>query len=195
MNRLHRWLCRSEPWRRAVEEKLLPWTLAGVELGDAPLEVGPGPGLTTDVLRQRVPRLTCLEIDSALAASLSERMRGSNVRVIEGDAAAMPFESGAFSAVVAFTMLHHVPSAGLQDRLLREAHRVLRPGGVFAGSDSRTSFALRLIHIGDTLVPIDPGGFRARLEAAGFADVRVDAARSRFRFRAVRAGAPTPAAR
>ena len=100
-----------------------------------------------------------------------------------------PSSPGSFSAVVAFTMLHHVPSRALQDRLLREAHRVLRPGGVFAGSDSRTSFALRLIHVGDTLVPIDPGGFGARLEAAGFADVRVDAARSRFRFRAVRAGA------
>lgn len=195
MNRIHLWLCRSEPWRRAVEGKLLPWSLAEVELGDALLEIGPGPGLTSDVLRQRAARLTCLEIDAALAASLSERMRGTNVTVVEGDATAMPFPAGSFSAVVAFTMLHHVPSAELQDGLLREAHRVLRPGGVFAGSDSTVSLGFRLLHIGDTMVPVDPGGFGARLGAAGFADVRVETGRGAFRFRAVRGEAATPAGR
>jgi len=187
VNRIHRWLCRSEPWRQAVEDKLLPWTLKGVELGDALLEVGPGPGLTTDVLRQRAPRLTCLEIDTALAASLTERMQGTNVRVALGDATAMPFEPELFSAVVAFTMLHHVPSPERQDRLLREAHRVLRPGGVFAGSDSTPSLGFRLLHVGDTMVPVDPAGFGARLEAAGFGDVCVERGRGAFRFRAKRA--------
>jgi SAM-dependent methyltransferase len=182
VNRMHRWLCRSEPWRRAVEGKLLPWTLEGVELGDAPLELGPGPGLTTDGLRHRAANLTALEIDPAHAASLSERMRGTNVTVVEGDATAMPFPAGSFSAVVAFTMLHHVPSVELQDRLLGEARRVLRPGGVFAGSDSTVSLGFRLLHIGDTMVPVDPGGFAARLGAAGFADVRVDTGRGAFRW-------------
>jgi hypothetical protein len=46
----------------AVERKLLPWALAGVDLGDELLEVGPGPGLTTDILRQQTRRLTCIEI-------------------------------------------------------------------------------------------------------------------------------------
>jgi ubiquinone/menaquinone biosynthesis C-methylase UbiE len=45
----------------------------------------------------------------------------------------------AFDGVVCFTMLHHVPSALLQYRLLAEVARVLRPGGVFAGTGSRSS--------------------------------------------------------
>jgi ubiquinone/menaquinone biosynthesis C-methylase UbiE len=65
-------------------------------------------------------------------------------------------------------MLHHVPSPELQDKLLREVWRVIRPGGAFVGRDSLQSLFMRLIHIGDTLVPVDPDRFGARLESAGF---------------------------
>lgn len=186
MNRIHRWYCRSERWRHTLQGRLLPWALAGVELGDDLLEVGPGPGLGTDVLERRAARVTAIEIDPDLAASLRERKRGSAVTVVEGDATALPFPDASFSGAVALTMLHHVPSAALQDRLLREVRRVLRPGGVFAGSDSTTSWLFRLVHVGDTLVAVEPGELPARLAAAGFRDVRVDAARGAFRFRARR---------
>ena len=55
MNRFHRWYCRTDRWRRTVREDLMPWVLRDAELGAHVLEVGPGPGLTTDVLRTRVP--------------------------------------------------------------------------------------------------------------------------------------------
>jgi hypothetical protein len=74
----------------------------------------------------------------------------------------------------------------LQDRLLAEARRVLRPGGVFAGFDGTGSFLFRLIHLGDTYNPVDPATFGRRLEAAGFADVVVERGWGRFRFRATR---------
>ena len=83
-------------------------------------------------------------------------------------------------------MLHHVPTAALQDRLLGEARRVLRPGGVLAGFDGVGSFLLRLIHLGDTYNPVSPELLGRRLEAAGFADVAVERERARFRFRATR---------
>ena len=114
-----------------------------MELGDDVLEIGPGPGVTTDLLRGRTQRLTALEVDAAAAASLEKRLDGSGVRVVHGDGAAMPFADSAFSGVVAFTMLHHVPSSALQDRLLAEVRRVLRPGGVFAGFDGVGSFLFR----------------------------------------------------
>jgi hypothetical protein len=37
-----------------------------------------------------------------------------------------------------------------------EARRVLRPGSVFAGTDSAEGLLLRLAHLGDTYVPVDP---------------------------------------
>ncbi len=182
MNRFHRWFCRSDLWGKALERELMPWALEGIELGDALLEVGPGPGLTTDRLRRRTAHLTSIEIDPSLARALEGRMRGSNVTVVEGDATAMPFEDGTFSGAVSFTMLHHVPSPALQDRLLAEVRRVLRPGASFAGSDSVSSLPFRMIHLFDTMVLVDPDSFAGRLEAAGFSDVRVDRGRSAFRF-------------
>jgi SAM-dependent methyltransferase len=142
--------------------------------------------MTTDILRERLPRLTSIEIDPHLASALTQRMQGTNVKVIEGDATAMPFADASFSGAVSFTMLHHVPSPALQDRLLAEVYRVLKPGGIFAGTDSRWSIRFHLIHLWDTMVIVEPETFAARLAAAGFTDVSVEAAKRAFRFRARR---------
>lgn len=155
-------------------------------LGERVLELGPGPGLATDMLRTKVRKLTALELDHNLASSLASRMRGSNVEVVAGDATAMPFPNAQFSAVVSFTMLHHVPSAELQNALLREVWRVLMPGGVFVGSDSLGSWFMRVIHIADTLVLVDPETFGARLQAAGFEVLEVEKNSRAFRFHARR---------
>jgi ubiquinone/menaquinone biosynthesis C-methylase UbiE len=185
MNFLHHWLCRSDRWRNTVQKRV-PWVIADHELGSAALELGPGPGLTTELLRQLVSHITTLELDTRLAESLRSRLRGSNVEVVTGDATAMPFPDEHFSAVVSFTMLHHVPSAELQDRVLTEVRRVLKPGGMFVGSDSLQSWLMRLIHIGDTLVPVDPVTFGARLATAGFDAIVVERNSEAFRFHARR---------
>lgn len=184
MNRIHRWLCASAVWRHAVEHTLLPWVLDGVPLGHDVLEIGPGPGLTTDALLHRVARLTALEVDAGLARSLRGRLPDLSVRVVVGDASRMPFPDAAFAAVVSMTMLHHVPSATLQDALFREAYRVLRPGGSLLGTDNTSGVIFRMLHGGDTIVPVDPTRLAGRLEAAGFARVAVDRRAGRFRFRA-----------
>ncbi|MEO6399130.1 MAG: class I SAM-dependent methyltransferase [Tepidiformaceae bacterium] len=158
--------------------------LNDVLLGDDVLEIGPGPGLTTDILRERVPKLTALEYGSRLADRLRGRLAGTNVTVITGDATEMTFETNRFSAVASFTMLHHVPSQDAQDALLREAFRVLRPGGLFLGSDSRSSLIFRVAHLFDTMVLVDPDQFGGRLERTGFGEIRVDCRRSVFRFSA-----------
>jgi ubiquinone/menaquinone biosynthesis C-methylase UbiE len=185
MNRLHHWLCRSDGWRGTVAQRL-PWTIGNTDLGPNVLEIGPGPGLTTDLLRTSVPRLTALEIDPRLAVSLSSRLQGSNVRIIEGDATEMPFGDSEFSGAVSFTMLHHVPSRELQNKVLAEVLRVLKPGGFFVGSDSLQNWFMRIVHIGDTFVPVSPDSFGARLERAGFEVLEVLTNSQAFRFRARR---------
>jgi ubiquinone/menaquinone biosynthesis C-methylase UbiE len=136
-----------------------------------------------------VPRLTALEIDATLASSLSSRLKGSNVQVIEGDATAMPFGDSEFSGAVSFTMLHHIPSQELQNRVLAEVLRVLKPGGFFVGNDSLQNWFMRIIHISDTLVPVNPDTFGARLENAGFEVLEVQKNSQAFRFRARRPSA------
>ena len=186
MNWFHQQVCRSGRWQRRLQRELLPWALKGVELGDDVLELGPGPGATTDLLRGRTQRLTALEVDATAAAALQKRLNNLGVCVVHGDGAAMPFPDSSFSGVVSLTMLHHMPSTALQDRLLTETRRVMRPGAVFAGFDGVGSFLSRLIHLGDTYTPVNPDTFAWRLEAAGFAEVVVERGWQRFRFRATR---------
>jgi len=185
MNRLHGWICRSEKWRRTLGDRL-PWVLSDADLGSNLLELGPGPGLTTDLLRAKVDRLTAIEIDPKWAASLNSRVPGGNVKVVTDDATAMPFADCRFSGGICLTMLHHVPSRALQDQLLREVWRVLEPGAPFVGCDSLLSVRMRIIHIGDTLVPSDPDTFGTRLEAAGFEVLKIEKRPETFRFHARR---------
>jgi ubiquinone/menaquinone biosynthesis C-methylase UbiE len=184
MNRIHHWLCSSAHWKKTVETRILPWTLEGLNLGSDLLEVGPGPGATTDLLHTRVSRLTCVEADHGLAEKLRRRL-GRSVCVMCEDASEMSLPDESFDTAVCFTMLHHVPSVAKQDRLLREVARVLRPGGLFAGTDSLYSRSFRLLHLFDTMVVVDPVAFPARLEAAGFSEIQVDVVEPyAFRFRA-----------
>lgn len=189
MNLIHRWYCRSDGWAKIVQEQMLPNILRDVELGGNVLEIGPGPGRTTEWLKDNVPKLTAVEIDPALADKLKARMADTNVTVVEADATKMPFGDGEFSGAVCFTMLHHVPSAELQDRLFAEVGRVLKPGALYVGSDSTTNFRFRLYHIMDTCVPVDPQTLAPRLERAGFTDVKVHVRKEGgFSFRARKAG-------
>ena len=186
MNVAHNLICSSGRWARRVENDLIPWGLDGVDLGDDVLEIGPGFGATTRLLADRVPRLTALEISSRYCAHLRHRL-GNTVEVVQGDATALPFADGRFSAVICFTMLHHIDPPALQDQAFAEVARVLRPGGIFAGTDSLGNGRLfRLIHIGDTLALIDPERLPTRLEAAGLGHAEVQTGGRSLRFRATR---------
>ena len=184
MNRLHGVICSSGWWARSVERELLPWGLSGLQLGDDVLEIGPGFGATTAVLADRPGELTVLELEPRYCEHLRRELPGS-VTVVQGNATAMPFPDGRFSAVVCFTMLHHLPSAAAQDELLAEVARVLRPGGVFAGTDNLgTGLLFRLLHVGDTLVPVGPDGLPERLRTAGLSETKIRRSERSFRFHA-----------
>lgn len=182
-------ICDSPEWREVVRDQIIPWAMGTTDLGDDVLEVGPGYGATTDVFRERVDHLTSVEIDSDLAGRLAARLDGTNVTVVEGDGTALPFPDGRFTGAVCFAMLHHVPSAALQDRIFAEAARVLRPGAPLVASDSVHSDDLAAFHEGDTYNPVDPTGLAARLAANGFVAVEVQHHDQGWAARAVRAPA------
>jgi SAM-dependent methyltransferase len=186
MNLFHRMRCSSASWAEMVHDQLLPWALADVRLGDRTLEIGPGYGATLRVLVDKAAAVTAVEVDQPMAERL-DRLYGDRARIIHADGTNTGLPDNHFSSVVCFTMLHHVPTARLQDQLLAEAYRVLTPGGVFAGSDGVPSLQFRLKHIGDIYNPLAPDDLARRLRQTGFTDIRVDKAGSRQRWRAIKA--------
>jgi ubiquinone/menaquinone biosynthesis C-methylase UbiE len=188
MNFVHRRLCRSAQWRMVLEKFVVPSALADVQLGDNVLELGPGDGLTTELLRPHIARITALEIHPPTAKKLAARFRGTNVTAVEGDASAMQFPESQFSGVISLHVMHHIPSASLQDKVFREVRRVLKPGGAFVCIDSVNfhSLRMRLIHLADKIAPVDPATLSGRLKAAGFSEIRVDSNPYAFHVRARR---------
>jgi ubiquinone/menaquinone biosynthesis C-methylase UbiE len=173
MNEAHE-MCGSDEWREAIREVILPWALGETDLGDDVIEVGPGYGATTDVLCQRVAHVTAVEIDQQLAGMLRERFAEvPSVEIVDGDATALNFDDGTFTGATSFTMLHHVPTVELQDRLFGEVARVLRPGAPLVASDSLGSDDLAANHTDDTYNPVDPATLSERLAAAGFERIDV----------------------
>src|ERR1700729_1288555 len=184
MNFAHNRLCAGKGWAEFVDATLLPWGLADVQLGGTGLGGGPGFGATTRRLADRASSLTVLELDQRYCRKLTAEL-GDRVEVTQGDATQMPYADNRFSAVLCFTMLHHIDSPQLQDRLLAEAARVLKPGGTFAGTDSvGGSLKFKLLHLGDTLTLIAPGGFAERLTRAGLSEPVVEVKGGRMGFRA-----------
>ena len=171
MNTAHDELCSSPEWAAYLRDEILERLLAEVELGANMLELGPGPGAATEVLRARVRHLSVLELDGAAARELEARFAGANVTVLVGDCASPDLANESFDSIGSFTMLHHIPTPAMQRAVLGEAFRVLRPGGVFIGSDSIASNELHQFHADDTYNPVDPNWLLIQLLTVGFRPV------------------------
>jgi ubiquinone/menaquinone biosynthesis C-methylase UbiE len=174
VNANHQRLCPSPEWAEFLHTQVLPWLAERAEIGPELIEVGPGPGASTEWLRHRVRRLVAIEIELPAADLLRARFAGTNVEVVTADGTDLPFDAASFDSAASFTMLHHVPTAERQDALLAEMARVLRPGGTLIGNDSIENEERRAFHDGDIYNPIDPAGFADRLRAVGFAEVVVE---------------------
>jgi ubiquinone/menaquinone biosynthesis C-methylase UbiE len=173
VNENHARVCTSPEWAEHIQSEILPVLTRDVELGADMLEIGPGPGAATDWLRHKVGRLTAVEIDEAAAAVLADRFADTQVEIVTGSGTDLRYPANSFDSVGCFTMLHHVPTLALQNKILSEAFRVLRPGGALIGSDSLPSTDLHEFHAGDTYNPIDPASLLSRLQTLGFAEITV----------------------
>jgi SAM-dependent methyltransferase len=171
MNENHAKLCPSPEWAAWLQGDILPVLTAQADLGDEMLEIGPGPGAATGWLKDKVKRLVALEADEQAATALAAKYAGTGVEVVTGDATAMSFPDGSFDSAGSFTMLHHVPTAAAQDRLLAEVLRVLRPGGVLIGSDSLASDGLHHFHVDDVYNPVEPAALLTRLRTLGYGKI------------------------
>jgi ubiquinone/menaquinone biosynthesis C-methylase UbiE len=186
MNALENWFCATSFWRRITERDILPWLLGGYSFGDNVLELGAGPGATTDALRHCCAHVTSLEYDQKFATQLGARYERTNVSVLRGDAASLPFPDATFSCATAILVLHHLRSREQQEKAFAEIHRVLKPGGVFLVFEISDSWIHRIMHFKSTFVPIAPEAASARMKSLGFANILVEKQRGAFRICALR---------
>jgi len=98
----------------------------GVKAGALCLDVASGTGRAAKALLAAGARVVLLERDAGRLARAAAELPGAT-GFVRGDAGRLPFDAGAFDAVVLRAVVHH-----LQDpaHALREAARVARPGGV-----------------------------------------------------------------
>ncbi|WP_043615110.1 class I SAM-dependent methyltransferase [Nonomuraea candida] len=77
--------------------------------------------------------------DGEAAARANAEAEGVSDRVelVTGDLRDLPFGDDSFDVVVSSRALHRIPDAGGRARAVREAHRVLRPGGLLLIADAR----------------------------------------------------------
>ncbi|WP_414506535.1 class I SAM-dependent methyltransferase [Streptomyces sp. NEAU-L66] len=177
MNTDHAELCASPEWAAHLHDEVLPLAVARADLGKKLLEVGPGPGAATEWLQTKVDRLVAVEIEAGAASQLADRFAGTNVEVRQGSGTALEFADDSFDSAASFTMLHHVPTTALQNLLLAEILRVLRPGGVFVGADSLPSQSLHAFHEGDIYNPVEPAALLVRLQTLGYVDITLGVGR------------------
>ncbi len=119
---LYRYYYGRVDWQGGTEE-FWDWIVRYVRPGAEVLELGCGPANpTSEFLTRTFPVVDGLDIDDACRGNTHLR----NAYVYNGGA--WPMDDDAYDAVVANYVLEHVESPAM---LLREARRVLRPGGVF----------------------------------------------------------------
>jgi sarcosine/dimethylglycine N-methyltransferase len=156
--------------------------LAGIGAGSRVLDVCAGLGGPARFLASRRGcHVMAVELNAGRAAGAARLTRlvrlHARVRVVRGDATALPFASARFDACVSQEALLHIEDKAA---VLGEAYRVLAPGGRLAFTDWVARPTLgdgerRRLHewmAATTLQSLD--GYRALLGAAGFRAVSVE---------------------
>ena len=102
---------------------------------DHVLEIACGVGQATVQFRRRFPDAKVTGLDVALPVLRYAHMRsaqlGADVDYVQALAEDMPFADASVDVVMSYIFFHEVP-VEVMERVLKEVHRVLRPGGKFS---------------------------------------------------------------
>jgi SAM-dependent methyltransferase len=164
-----------------------PTALAELKPGEIVLDLGSGGGIDVLLSAKRVgPAGKAYGLDMtddmlALARENQRKAGVTNVEFLKGDIEEIPLPDNSVDVIISNCVIN---LSGDKDRVLREAFRVLKPGGRFAVSDVVTRGEVPdqvrqsiLLWVGCIAGALDEGSYRSKLAAAGFEAIDVEPTR------------------
>jgi arsenite methyltransferase len=164
-----------------------PTALLSLKAGETVLDLGSGGGIDVLLSARRVGptgKAYGLDMTDEMLALARENQRQAgveNVEFLKGEIENIPLPDGSVDVVISNCVIN---LSADKDRVLREAFRVLRPGGRFAVSDvvvrGEVPAAVResmLLWSGCIAGALKENDYRAKLTAAGFGEVELEPTR------------------
>ncbi len=164
-----------------------PTALAELKPGEHVLDLGSGGGIDVLLSAKRVgPTGKAYGLDMtdemlALANENKRKAAAENVEFLKGEIESIPLPDNSVDVVISNCVIN---LSADKDRVLREAFRVLKPGGRFAVSDVVTRGDIPaqirqdvLLWVGCVAGALDENEYRAKLNAAGFVKIDIESTR------------------
>jgi arsenite methyltransferase len=164
-----------------------PTALAQLNPGETVLDLGSGGGIDVLLSARRVgPVGKAYGLDMtdemlALANENKRKAQAENVEFLKGEIENIPLPDCSVDVIISNCVIN---LSADKDRVLREAYRVLRPGGRFAVSDVVTRGEITpsirqsvLLWVGCVAGALDEGEYKEKLAAAGFEQIGIEPTR------------------
>jgi len=184
----------SAQGREVPEEAMLaslgcgnPTALAKLNPGEIVLDLGSGGGIDVLLSARRVGpsgKAYGLDMTDEMVALANENKRkagADNVEFLKGEIENVPLPDNSVDVIISNCVIN---LSADKDRVLREAFRVLKPGGRFAVSDVVTRGAIPaeirqkvLLWVGCIAGALDETEYQSKLNAAGFEQIEVEPTR------------------
>jgi arsenite methyltransferase len=164
-----------------------PTALAKLNPGDVVLDLGSGGGIDVLLAAKRVGptgKAYGLDMTDEMLALANENKQKSglqNVEFLKGEIENIPLPENSVDVIISNCVIN---LSADKDRVLKEAFRVLKPGGRFAVSDVVTRGEMlpeirksALLWVGCIAGALEENEYRSKLTQAGFGDVEIEPTR------------------
>jgi len=164
-----------------------PTALAKLNPGEVVLDLGSGGGIDVLLSARRVGptgKAYGLDMTDEMLALANENRRkagAENVEFLKGEIESIPLPDNSVDVIISNCVIN---LSADKDRVLREAFRVLKPGGRLAVSDVVTRGAVPdeirqkvLLWVGCIAGALDETEYRSKLKATGFEQIEVEPTR------------------
>ena len=164
-----------------------PTALAKLNAGETVLDLGSGGGIDALLSAKRVGpsgKAYGLDMTDEMLALANENKRkagAQNVEFLTGEIENIPLPDNTIDVIISNCVIN---LSADKDRVLREAFRVLKPGGRFAVSDVVTRGEINpeirksvLLWVGCVAGALNETDYRGKLSAAGFEQIKIEPTR------------------